>query len=306
MKERGTDTMLVEEVIDGGSMADDAFDGIRDSVRHAKRQSSTILRCCRDPRAVIGALMVLVVVVLTIFGPLLAPYGATEILTTPYARASQAFPLGADVLGRDVLSRVLYGGGVFMLEGVFAAFIGVGLGSLWGVLIGFLKGRAKTSLLFVNDAVLVIPQILLVLIILSVFSVSPLTLVIAVAIAQIPNTARVAQAATKRVVNEDYYTAAIMIGESRPQLLFREVIPNIAGPLLVEFGVRLAVSFVVLASLSYLGFGDAGSWGTIIHENQGGVALQPFAALTPVFLISVFLVGMNLLRDALSRVLSQR
>jgi peptide/nickel transport system permease protein len=112
----------------------------------------------------------------------------------------------------------------------------------------------------------------------------------------------VIRTASARVIEQDYFRAARALGVSRARLITGEIAPNIAGHLLVESGIRLAMSVVVLASLSYLGFGSTGvNWGRMIHDNQGGLTIQPWAVLGPVIVIGVFLIGMNLLRDGLSR-----
>ncbi|MDR0515320.1 MAG: ABC transporter permease [Coriobacteriaceae bacterium] len=273
--------------------------------RHSKRQSSWIRRTLADPRAVMGLLAVALVAALAFLGPFAAPHSGTEIVALPYQKPMPEHPLGTDVLGRDVLSILLLGGQGFMIEGFLAAVMGVGIGGFVGIIIGLLSGRLRAALLFSNDTVMVVPQILIVLIVIAAFSANAITLTAAVAVAQVPYAARVVQAATQKVVHEDYYLAGQMAGQSRLSLMFREVLPNIAGPLLVEFGVRLCISFVVLASLSYLGFSaGAGDWGQMIHENKGGIAIQPWAVLSPIACISVFLIGMNLLRDRVSNALS--
>jgi peptide/nickel transport system permease protein len=273
--------------------------------RHSKKQSSWVWSFFTDPRSIIGLVAVIIVVALAFFGPLLAPYSATEIVSRPYQGPSSGHLLGTDVLGRDAMSILMLGGRSFIIEGFLAALIGVGLGGIIGIIIGLLSGKLRTALLFSNDTIMVIPQILIVLIVIAAFSANAITLTMAVAVAQIPYAARVVQAATKRIVHEDYFIAGQMAGQSQISLMIREVLPNIAGPLLVEFGVRLCISFVVLASLSYLGFSaGAGDWGQMIHDNKGGISIQPWAVLSPIGCISVFLIGMNLLRDRASNALS--
>jgi peptide/nickel transport system permease protein len=275
------------------------------ATRHSKRQSSWAWKFLTDPRTIIGLLAVLLVVALAFIGPLVAPHTATEILSRPYQGPAAEYPLGTDVLGRDVMSILMQGGRSFVVEGFLAAALGVGLGGIVGIVMGLLSGKLRATLLFGNDTVMVVPQILIVLIVIAAFSANAITLTVAVAVAQAPYAARVVQAATRRVVHEDYFVAAQMAGQSRLSLMLHEVLPNIAGPLLVEFGVRLCISFVVLASLSYLGFSaGAGDWGQMIHENKGGIAIQPWAVLSPIACISVFLIGMNLLRDRASNAIS--
>ncbi|MFT4306418.1 MAG: ABC transporter permease subunit [Microbacterium sp.] len=261
----------------------------------------------RDWRAVLGAVLALVVAALALVGPLLATGDPDAFAGSPYQSPSGGLPLGTDVLGRDVLTRLLLGGQAFLFEGILAAVVGVGVGVLLGILIGVLGGRAAQILRFCSDSVMVIPQILLVLVVLAAFGSTPASLIGAVALAQVTYTARVVEAATRRVVAQDYYRAARAIGVVGLPLMIGEVLPNIAGVVLVELGVRLSVAFIALASLSYLGFGGASvEWGSMIHDNQGGVSIQPLAVFAPVLTIAVFLIGMNLLRDGLARAITER
>jgi peptide/nickel transport system permease protein len=261
----------------------------------------------RSPRAWAGALAVLLVVALALSGPVLAPHDPEEFVGRVYAPPAAGLVLGADVLGRDVLSRLLVGGRLFLLQGVLAALLGVGAGVLLGIGMGVARSRAAAVLLFASDAVMVIPQILLVLLILASFGAGPVTLTAAVALAQVAYTARVVHAATVRVTTEDYYRAARAVGVRGLPLVVGEVLPNILGVVLVEFGVRLSICFVALASLSYLGFGSGlPEWGGMIHDNQGGIGLQPLAVLAPVTVLAVFLLGMNLVRDSLSQAITRR
>lgn len=274
---------------------------------HDSRQTSVVRRMLRDPRAIVGGLAVVVVTALAIAGPQIAPHPVGEFVGRPFEKPSALAPLGTDVLGRDVLSLLLSGGQTFLLQGVLAALLGVGAGVVLGMGIGMARGRAASAILFLNDTVMVIPQILVVLVIIAGFGATPVTLVIAVGLAQVTYTARVVASATHRIVTADFYLAAKATGSRTVRLMLSEVLPNIAGPVLVEFGVRLSISFVVMASLSFLGFGSSGAeWGRMIHDNQGGISVQPWATLAPVLTIAVFLIGMNLVRDAVSRALAER
>lgn len=260
-----------------------------------------------DPRALVGGVLAALVVLLAIAGPLLAPEAPDAFVGRVFQTPSAAHPLGTDVLGRDVLSRLLVGGGAFMAEGVIAAVAGVGIGVVLGIVIGITGRRTSAVLLFLSDGVMVIPQILLVLTILAAFGANATTLTIAVAAAQVTYTARVVSAATRRVTGEDYYRSARAMGSRGLVLIGTEVLPNVLGVVLVEFGVRLSVCFVALASLSYLGFSSGSAeWGAMVHDNQGGIAVNAAAALAPVVVIAVFLIGVNLVRDAVARRMAQR
>lgn len=280
---------------------------IRSAAIHDRSDESLRRLLRADPRAWIGGIAVAAIAGLALIGPLLATTGPGEYVAKTYAAPAAGLPLGADVLGRDVFSRLLVGGQQFLCEGVAAAVLGVGIGVIIGMLLGTGRGLSSALWRFATDTLMLIPQILLVLLIITAYGVSPVSLVVAVASAQVLYTARVIGAATHAVTGEDYYLAAQAIGLSKTAMIFREVLPNIGGIVLVEFGVRLSVCFIALASLSYLGFSGTGvEWGSMIHENQGGIALQPLATLAPVAAIGIFLLGMNTLRDALARAIARR
>ncbi|MGC3994434.1 MAG: ABC transporter permease [Propionicimonas sp.] len=275
--------------------------------RHSRASTSVWHHLRRDPRFWAGGVVVALVAGLALLGPFVAPHDPAQFVGRLYSRPGAGQWLGTDVLGRDVLSRLLVGGRVFLLQGLAAATLGVVAGVLLGILLGVAQTRLAAVLLFCNDSVMVIPQILLVLLVLAAFGSAPLTLTIAVALAQVAYTARVIYAATGRVVTEDYYRAARAVGMGTGALVIREVLPNVAPSVLVEYGVRLSISFVALASLSYLGFGSGDvDWGAMIHENQGGIALQPWAVVAPVAVLAAFLLGMNVIRDAVARALAAR
>lgn len=274
---------------------------------HSRAQSSVLRNFVRDPWAVLGAIAVLLVLLVAFGGPYVAPYPPEEFVGPIFQKPTPEHLLGLDVLGRDVLSRLLVGGRSFLIQGVVAATLGVGVGVVLGIALNLIPRTASRVALFVNDTVMVIPQILLVLIIIAAFGATPVTVTIAVALAQVTYTARLANAATKRAIGEDYVRSAQSLGASPLRIMMTEILPNISAPVLVEFGVRLAVSLVAIASLSYLGFGGSGpEWGRMIHENQGGILIQPAAALSPVVVIAVFLIGMNLMRDGLARASARR
>lgn len=284
-----------------------AVEEVRRGALHSAAQSSILRGLLREPWALAGSVAVIVVLLFAFGGPYIAPYPPEEFVGGIFQSPSAEHLLGTDVLGRDVLSRLLVGGRSFLIQGVVAAAVGVGLGVVLGIALNLIPRVASRAALFVNDTIMVIPQILMVLIIIAAFGSSPVTVTLAVALAQVTYTARLANAATKRVIGQDYVRSAQSLGASPMRIMIAEILPNIGGPVLVEFGVRLAVSLVAIASLSYLGFGGSGpEWGRMIHENQGGILIQPAAALSPVFVIAVFLIGMNLMRDGLARANARR
>jgi peptide/nickel transport system permease protein len=249
-----------------------------------------------------GTLLVVAVLAVAFIGPLVAPYDPGAFVSTPYALPSGGYLLGTDVLGRDVLSQVLTGGRVFLLQGIVATVLGVGLGVAAGVGLATAGRRVADLVLSLNDIVIVLPQIVIALLVLTRLGATSLTLVTVIGVVHIPQSARVVRAASDQVITADYFESARALGVPWRRLVGGEILPNILPVVLLEFSIRLAMSVVVLASLSYLGFGStAMSWGRMIYENQGALSIQPWAVLAPVILIGMFLVGANMLRDGITR-----
>lgn len=270
-----------------------------------RRYRSVRERVVSDRRAWIGGACILAVVVIAFGGPLVTTFDPGDFAGPPYQRSSPEFVLGLDALGRDVFSQVLAGGALFLTEVVLATLLGVGIGTLLGIALASAPRRVSEAMLTVNDTVLVMPQIVVALLVLTRLGATPVTLTLVIGFVHIPQTARVVMAATQRVIAQDYVAAALGLGVRRVGLVVHEILPNIAGVVSLELSIRLAISAVVLASLSYLGFAASGvEWGRMIHDNQGGLPIQPWAVMAPVIVLGVFLIGANLLRDAIARALA--
>jgi len=259
-------------------------------------------RFLQEPRVAAGLVMVLVVTVLSVAGPSLAPFDPTDFVGRPFRPPSVHHLLGTDILGRDVLSILLVGGRVFLAEGVAATVLGVGLGIVLGVSLALLPRKASDVVLTLSDIAIVLPQIVVALLVLTRLGTSPLVLVGVIGFVHVPQTARVIRAASQRVVTADYFQSARTLGAPWHRLFTGEILPNIHGAVAVEVGIRLAISLVVLASLSYLGFGATRQeWGRMIHDNQGGLAVQPWSVIAPVVMLGLFLIGANMVREGITR-----
>jgi peptide/nickel transport system permease protein len=254
------------------------------------------------PRVAAGLAMMLTVTLLAVAGPLLAPFDPTDFVGRPFRAPTLDHWLGTDILGRDVLSNLLVGGSVFLAEGVAATVCGVGLGIALGVSMALLPRRASDLVLTLSDVAIVLPQIVVALLVLTRLGTSPLILVCVIGFVHVPQTARVIRTASQQVVATDYFQSSRALGAPWHRLFSGEILPNIQAAVAVEFGIRLAISLVVLASLSYLGFGSTRQeWGRMIRDNQGGLAVQPWAVIAPVLMLGVFLVGANMVREEITR-----
>ncbi|MBS1888566.1 MAG: ABC transporter permease [Actinobacteria bacterium] len=258
-------------------------------------------------RTRLGLALATVVLVIAIIGPAIAPNDPEAFVAAPYAPPGPGLPLGADAVGHDVVSQVLAGGRAILLEALLATIIGVAVGTIVGMATGLSSSRFSRFVARANDTALALPQIVLILLVLTRIGPSPVVLTLIVAAFHVPLTARVARAATLRVVEENFIAYAEAIGLSRPRMLFAEILPNITTPCSVELGVRFAISTVTLASLGYLGFGGTGvNWGRMIYVNQGGLTIQPWAVIAPAVVLGLFVIGVSLLTDGLATAARRR
>ena len=263
-----------------------------------------LARALRQPRGMVGAAAVLLVAAVALFGPALAPHGPTQFVGPPYGPPSARAYFGTDGLGRDVLSRFLCGGGSVLLLSVAATVLGVAAGAAVGLAAAFARGWRDEALMRLMDVALAFPQIVLVLLLVATLGPQLWLIVATVALGHMPRVARVTRGAAQGVVEQDFVKAASAMGEPAWRILAFEVMPNIAGPLSVEFGLRLTYSIGVIAAVGFMGFGlqpPAADWGLMINENRIGLTLQPWPVLLPVLAIGVLTVGMNLLTDGLAR-----
>lgn len=256
-------------------------------------------------QAKLGVALTAVVVLLALGGPLLLPwatgYTATEFASRPFQPDGL---FGTDNLGRDVWSRFLAGGLNLLAYSALATLLGLVIGVALGMAAAYAGGWLDSLIMRANDVILAVPQLLFALLMVTVLGPQGWVLVTVIGITHAPRIARVARSAALNVINEDYIRAAEMYAVPRTRILFREILPNITGPLAVEAGLRLTYSIGAIASLSFLGLGvqpPAADWGLMINENRIALSLQPAGVLLPVAAIAVLTVGTNLIPDAIAR-----
>ncbi len=244
------------------------------------------------------------IIALALFGPLVAPHTASEFVGVPFQGPSVDALLGTDNLGRDVLSRVLYGGWSVLSLSTSATVIGMACGVTLGLIAGYASQWVDELLMRLLDVLLAFPTIVFVLLLVSIEGPKLWLIVLAVGIGHAPRVARVARGATLEVAENDYVKAVEALGVRRWRILFGEILPNITSPLLVEFALRLAYSVAIIAALSFLGSGvqpPAADWGLMINENRVGLSIQPYSVFVSVLLIGILTVGTSLIADGLSR-----
>jgi len=261
-------------------------------------------RWLADPQIRRGAVITLLVALLAAFGPWLAPHAPTAMVGPVYGPPGAGAPLGHDFLGHDLLSRLLSGGLSVLWMSVAAATLALLVGGSLGLLAGFSRRRLDQLISWAADVSLAFPDLILVLLIVSMLGRAPWLIVLTVAIAFIPGVVRLARGSAVAVAGQEYVEAAQMMGYPRWRILFQEILPNILTPLLVHFGNMLTWAVGMLSGLSFLGYGvapPAADWGLMINENQAGLLVQPWAVLPPALLIGVFAYGTNILAEGIGR-----
>lgn len=263
-------------------------------------------RAARTPRGMIGLGLMTFVVLVAVIGPFVAPYSPDAFVTPQvFAQPSHQFLLGSDVLARDVLSRVLNGGWVLLIMAVCATAFGVILGAAAGISAAYLGGRVDSLIMRTVDVVLAFPQIVFALLLVSIIGPKVWLIVIAVGLGHLPQVARVIRAATLDLTERDFVKAIELEGVSPFKVMSGEILPNLVTPLMVEAGLRLTYSIVIITGLSFLGFGQAPpapNWGYMIAENRYGLVTNPWATLVPAGMISILTIGTNTFSDAIARV----
>lgn len=241
-------------------------------------------------------------------GPFLAPYPPAETVARPYAPPGDGLLLGADQLGRDVLSRVLAGGASLAWMAPVSALLGVLIGATIGMVAAYAGGWVDTVLMRAMDVLLAFPGLLMALMFVSVLGPTPWLLVSLVVLALVPGVARVIRGATIPICAREYVLWAHAVGIPSRTILVREILPNITSPLLVELGIRLMWAVGILASISFIGYGiqpPTPDWGLMVSENRTGLATQPLAVLAPILMIALFTIGGNLIAEGGARVIAR-
>jgi peptide/nickel transport system permease protein len=252
------------------------------------------------PTAQIGLAIVAIYLFVAVFGPWFAPYGQSQSVGDTWAPASAQMWLGADQIGRDMLTRLIYGArttiGIAAATTLLSFFIGITLGFTAAVAAPWIDMFLSRLV----DVILSITQLILGLIILGVFGSSIPVLIVTIALLDSTRVFRLARALGKNLVVLEFVEAARLRGEGLWWIISREIFPNAAAPLISEFGLRFCFNFLFVAALSFLGIGvqpPYADWGGMVRENAAAINFGLFAPLYPAFAIATLTVGVNLVVD---------
>jgi peptide/nickel transport system permease protein len=266
------------------------------------------LRFMRSFSGAVGVTIVVFVVAVAIFGRYFAPYDPNVPVAAPLSPPSSHYWLGTDFLGRDVFSRLLYGGRSVITLAALATGLGYLIGMSVGLIAGFSRSRIDPVLMRSVDVMLAFPPLLFLLVLISGAGTGVQVLVIGVAVIQAPGISRIVRTATLEVSVRGYVEAAIARGERSYAVIVREVLPNIMAPVLVDSGLRFTYSILIIASVNFLGLGlqpPASDWALMISDNRQYIAIQAWAVLAPAAMIALLTIGINLTGDAIARSLGR-
>lgn len=270
----------------------------------------TLRELVRNPGGLIGLTLVGLVVLVAVLAPVLAPYDPLLQETGPrLAPPSSAHLTGTDQFGRDLFSRLIFGARISVGVGFGAVSIGAIIGTIAGLWSGFLGGWLDGILGRVWDVAFAFPGILLGILIVAITGPGVSGVAVAVVVVNIPVFARVSRASVMRERELEYVDASRVLGLANWRITFVDVLPNILGPLVVQFTISVGLAVLLESALSFLGLGTQPpqpSWGTMLNESRRFLRQAPWAGVFPGLGLAVLLVGLNQLADALRELLDPR
>lgn len=267
-------------------------------------------RLRRHRLAVLSAVAVLLVSALCLAAPVIAPFAFDQIdLGSIRQPPSPGHWMGTDDLGRDLLTRILYGGRVSILIGVLAAVVSTGVGALLGAVAGFFGGRTDNVLMRVTDVVYSIPTLPLLIVLASYTQAGAASMALTIGALSWMPTARVVRGEVLKIRAMEYVEAARSLGASNARIIGRHVLPNAIGPIVVGATLAVGNAIILESSLSFLGLGvqpPTPTWGNMLMDAQATMSTQPWLSIFPGVAILIVVLAVNFLGDGLQDALDPR
>ena len=262
-----------------------------------------------NPGAVAGLVIVLAVMLMAALAPWIAPYAPdltnNEAFLRPpswQAGGSSAYLLGTDAIGRDILSRLMHGGRLSLMIGIAVVALSIAVGIALGLIAGFSRGVLEIAIMRLMDIILTLPSLLLAIVIVAILGPGLMNAMLAVSVVVLPHYVRITRAAVIAETSKDYVTAARVAGASRMRLMFSEVLPNCAAPLIVQASLGVSTAILDAAALGFLGLGaqpPAAEWGTMLADAREFVLRAWWVVTLPGLMILITVLAFNLLGDGL-------
>jgi peptide/nickel transport system permease protein len=254
--------------------------------------------------AVIGLFVMILLGLMAIFAPLIAPYDPYAVNETFSSPPTTDHWLGTDQVGRDILSRLIYAARVSLMVGVGAVAISVAIGTILGLLSGYYGGKIDMVIMRLTDVFMSFPHLMLILVVVSVVGPSLTNVILVMGLLFWTGVARLVRGSVLQVKQLDYVKASIVLGLNTPRILFQHILPNVIAPILVNGTFGIAAAIIIEASLSFLGLGvqpPTASWGNMLTDAQSLTVLssQPWVWVPPGLLIMLTVLSVNFIGDGL-------
>jgi peptide/nickel transport system permease protein len=264
----------------------------------------------RHRLALAGLGVIALLVTLTLLAPLIAPYEPnTTDLGSMLEGPSRAHPMGTDELGRDLLSRILYGGRVSLAVGFLAVALSITIGTAVGALAGYAGGWLDNGLMRFVDFMLCLPTIFVLILLATLFGTNPVTIVLVIGGLRWMGTSRLVRGSFLSLREREFVEAARCLGAGPGRIMLRHILPNSAGPIIVAATLGVAGAILTESSLSYLGLGiqpPMASWGNMLRNAQSQLVRAPWTAIFPGLMIFVTVLAMNYIGDGVRDALDPR
>lgn len=285
-----------------------------DAVAPEERRQSQFLRLwrrfSRNKGAVFGLFVLLAIVVASIFADALAPYDPIAqdfmaLMEPPSARHW----LGTDSLGRDILSRIIYGSRIALIVGILAVLSAMVVGVTLGLIAGYYGGLVDSIIMRIMDGLFAFPILILAIALMAIMGLGLVNIIVAVAVGLIAPFARVTRGDVLAIRAEAYVEAAELLGVSHAAVIFRHILPNVLAPIIVQGALRVSGAIITEAGLSFLGLGippPTAVWGSMISEGRQFIVMAPWISTFPGIALMIAVVGLNLLGDGLRDTLDPR
>jgi ABC-type dipeptide/oligopeptide/nickel transport system permease subunit len=262
------------------------------------------------PVVVFGTILIFLLVMSALFAPLLAPYDPYEQnLAMVLQDASPAHWLGTDTLGRDTLSRIIFGSRIALLIGVGTVALAATVGTTLGMIAAYFGGLVFTLIMRLTDAMMAIPALLLALVVSTLLGSGITAVIIAVALALVPGYIRLMAGQVLTTKQNEYVTAARAIGANKTAVMFRHILPNCVSPLIVQVTLVIGLAILIEATLSFLGLGikpPTAAWGSMVYDGYRYLALRPILSIGPGLAIMLVVFAFNMVGDGLRDALDPR
>lgn len=269
-----------------------------------------VARLFKRRSALIGALFLVVLAIVAILGPWLRPGDPWEMAGMPlvWPGTEEGFPLGTDLLGRDVFTGMLHGARVSLIVGVIAAIVAIVVGTAVGAVGGYYRGAVDAVLVRITELVQTIPTFLLTIVLVVVFNPSMMTVIAAIALASWPSVARLVRAEVLSLRERDFVHAAVTLGMRDVRIILTQILPAALPPVIVMGSFMIATAILTEAGLSFLGLSDPNvmTWGSIIGGGREALSQAPYLTAIPGVAIMLTVISLNLVGEGLNDALNPR